>query len=111
MMVNGKRIERKEKVKLFLILGTYYYANGDVHEGDWKNGVAEGNGKTSIDLIGIIDYANGDKYVGEFSNDVKAGKGKFFYNNGDVYEGDWEDDAKNGKGNDPIKTYRHTSLY
>ena len=34
----------KEKVKLSIRKGIYYYPNGDKYEGDWKDDLRHGNG-------------------------------------------------------------------
>ncbi len=41
--------------------------NGATYDGDFANGIAEGNGTTH--------FANGDIYVGGFKNDVRDGYG------------------------------------
>ncbi len=39
-----------------------YYNNGDRYEGDWRNGVREGEG--------ILFYKNGKKDKGDWKNDI-----------------------------------------
>ena len=59
------------------------------YEGNWKNGVKEGQGmlKTYI----------GEVYTGEFKNNKYNGKGKFDSGTS-VYEGDFVNGKKEGKG-------------
>ncbi|MFM7852063.1 MAG: hypothetical protein ACKO96_09130 [Flammeovirgaceae bacterium] len=37
-------------------VGTFLYTNGNVYEGNWRNGLREGHGR--------LVYANGTSYVG-----------------------------------------------
>ncbi len=37
-------------------VGTFLYTNGNVYEGNWRNGLREGHGR--------LVYANGSSYVG-----------------------------------------------
>ena len=95
--------------------GKYIYENGEYYEGDWKNGLRNGNGKI-YKKDGLIRYEGGfinDKYegggqyfwqnnelyIGEFKNGLRNGKGKELYQNGKVkYEGDYVDDKYEGNG-------------
>jgi hypothetical protein len=67
--------------------GTLQYSNGDIYEGEWKNGKRDGKG--------TIIYGNGefkgDKYVGDWLNDIKNGEGIYYYAIGDKYYGEWKD--------------------
>jgi hypothetical protein len=46
--------------------GTYYYLNGNIYEGDWKNDKKEG--------FGIFIYkTTNEKYVGEWINGERWG--------------------------------------
>lgn len=42
--------------------GKFTHVDGDIYDGDWKDGVAEG--------FGIFYYKNNGKYEGEWLNDV-----------------------------------------
>ena len=55
------------------------YPNGDRYEGEWKDGVPNGNGK--------MTYASGGIYIGNWLSGNKHGEGKMTYANGDCYEG------------------------
>ena len=66
-----------------------YYNDGDIYEGDYKNGVSEGKG--------IYYYNDGDRYEGDFKNDKQEGKGIYYYPNGDRIMGDYHNDKPIGK--------------
>ncbi len=70
--------------------GKAVYDNGNVYEGEWKDGSHNGQGK--------ITYDHGVVYEGEWKDDWRYGKGKMIYANGDVYEGEWKADCRDGKG-------------
>ena len=60
------------------------YANGDVYEGQWKDGKPDGHG--------VYRYADDDVYVGEWRAGKKHGKGTLRNKVGTVlYEGEWKD--------------------
>ena len=64
------------------------YSNGDVYEGEVRNGKAHGLGK--------VTYARGDIYEGDFSDDKKNGFGRYTFglkavNAGDIHEGEYKD--------------------
>ena len=57
--------------------GTQYNKNGDiVYEGDFVNGVKEGNGKHF--------YDDGTYYIGRFKNGVSHGKGIQYNKDGKI---------------------------
>ena len=63
--------------------GVHTYPNGDVFEGNFRQGARrDGHGK--------MVYANGDVYVGQWVADRRHGEGKMDYASGDVYVGQWE---------------------
>jgi len=69
---------------------------GDVMEGEWQNGLLNGQGTYSHN-------SNGGKYVGEFSDGKKHGLGTFFYLadnqfKGDIFFGEYKDDVPKGQG-------------
>ena len=70
----------------YLPKGILKKKNGDIYEGEWKNG--EFNGK------GIYKYNNGNKYEGEFKDGNKDGKGIFTNKNGEQIIGLWKNDEK-----------------
>eukprot|EP00825_Cyclidium_porcatum_P045940 TRINITY_DN710_c0_g2_i2.p1 TRINITY_DN710_c0_g2~~TRINITY_DN710_c0_g2_i2.p1 ORF type:complete len:803 (-),score=190.89 TRINITY_DN710_c0_g2_i2:247-2655(-) len=65
------------------------YPNGDLYEGDIKDGKKHGKGV----------YTQGDayKYDGEYQNDQKHGFGQES-DNGNKYSGQWENNQKQGQG-------------
>lgn len=54
------------QVKNGLIVGTLYFANGDKHEGLWKNDMRNGKG--------VYYYADGRKVQGEWKNNKLQSK-------------------------------------
>ncbi|MFN4174606.1 MAG: hypothetical protein ACK4HV_05845, partial [Parachlamydiaceae bacterium] len=66
------------------------FAGSEVYEGDFENDVFHGQGKLTIDHIGV--------YEGAFVNGKFHGKGKFSWKDGTVYEGDFFEDTSHGKG-------------
>ena len=70
--------------------GIYRIDDGDVYEGDWRNGMSHGQGKYT--------WPDGDVYEGGWKDDKQHGHGKYTYASGEVYEGGWKDDNKHGQG-------------
>ena len=71
------------------------FENGDVYEGEWKNGYMHGKG-TYI-------WCDGDRYEGDFKDGYRSGKGKYVWGpssefKGDVYEGDFLKGDRTGIG-------------
>jgi len=84
---------------------------GDVYEGDFVNGKANGKGKKTWMTYNPFNYFNNKEeytYEGDFVDNNFHGKGKIIFHNGDVYEGDFVDGKYNGKGK---KTYHDGSVY
>lgn len=52
---------------MIVSVGIYYYANGGVYEGDYKDGMKDGHG--------VCTYASGEKYEGEWKNNKANGQG------------------------------------
>ena len=48
--------------------GIKKFANGDIYEGEFKDGKMNGEG--------VYYFSNGDKYEGEYINNTISGKGK-----------------------------------
>ena len=71
-------------------IATYTYPNGDVYEGDWRDGKPHGRGK--------MTYPNGDVYEGDWLHGKANGIGKYTYRDGRVYEGGFCDGNSHGKG-------------
>ena len=69
--------------------------NYSKYNGEWINGVKNGNGK--------MLFTNGDVYNGQWDNDYISGLGRLTYssnnpNNYAFYSGSWDNDSKNGAG-------------
>ena len=77
---------------LFNGKGTKYTQNNIIiYEGDFVDGLMEGNGK--------FIHENGDYYIGQFRNNLANGKGTEYDVFGVIiYEGDFVDDVRNGDG-------------
>jgi len=58
-------------------IGTFTYSNGEVYDGEWKDGNMHGNGKNSNNSLGIFKYKNGNKYDGYWKLNKKHGDGFF----------------------------------
>ena len=71
--------------------GIYTWDDGDVYDGEWKDGMRNGYG---IKLVA----GTAERYEGQFKNDAKHGRGTYTYESGNKYEGDWLDDQKSGQG-------------
>ena len=107
----GAKYEGQMRNNIPMGKGVMYYPNGliyegeckdkgDIYEGDFVEGVAEGRG-TSI-------YSNGDRYTGEYRNWNKHGKGTYYYHNGHKYVGDFFNDKAEGRG---IYYYKNGDIY
>ena len=80
--------------------GVYWYADGKVYEGDWKDDKRHGRG--------VCRYASGNLYDGDYKDDKRHGGGMYRYASGAVYEGDWTDDKRHGRG---VFRYIDSSVY
>ena len=61
-------------------MGKYYFTNGERHEGQFKSGLPNGQGK--------LYYSNGKlKYEGESKNGLFDGMGTYYFTSGNVYNG------------------------
>jgi len=70
--------------------GTYYYKNGDVYAGSWKNGIRHGKGR--------ITYTNGEMYTGSYCESLASGHGEYTFKNGDAYSGEFKMGMMHGHG-------------
>ena len=61
-----------------------------VYEGDYANGLRNGQG--------TYYYPDGEKYVGEFGDGVREGQGCFYWNDGTSWEGSFKENEMDGKG-------------
>jgi hypothetical protein len=90
IMANGKYVGTINKEGKFDGKGIFYFKNGDIYEGGYKNGFREG--------YGTYKYANGEKFEGDFIKGKADGFGIVYYKNGYYYKGNWKNDLKEGKG-------------
>lgn len=94
-------------------LGVFTHKNGDVYEGHFIDGLAEGEGlyKYSDDVLykgsmlkdfkhgfGCETYHNKDIYHGHFEMGEKTGQGRYDFHNGAYYDGELYCNMKDGKG-------------
>lgn len=70
--------------------GKMVYSNGNIYEGDFINGKADGQGTSN--------FADSATYTGQYSNDLFHGKGKYIYPNGSIYDGNWVKGKIEGRG-------------
>eukprot|EP00792_Barthelona_sp_PAP020_P006311 TRINITY_DN2966_c0_g1_i1.p1 TRINITY_DN2966_c0_g1~~TRINITY_DN2966_c0_g1_i1.p1 ORF type:complete len:264 (+),score=61.76 TRINITY_DN2966_c0_g1_i1:153-944(+) len=70
--------------------GRYFYENGDVFTGGFRNDLCHGQG--------TLVCADGSQYQGQWYENMKHGVGVFVSANGDRFEGNWEENKKNGNG-------------
>jgi hypothetical protein len=93
----------------------YLDGDGNMYEGEWKNGERYGKGKEikSDGAIlegewkfgkphGKVKYRNskGDFYFGDYKNGMRNGKGVYLFSNGEIYSGEFRNGIPNGKGID-----------
>lgn len=72
-------------------LGTFYWPNGDVYEGEWRDGKRNGcvtpqthvSSRVADSFVGgrwgTLTYVSGERYEGEWKDDERCGFGKYFY--------------------------------
>lgn len=69
----------------------YTFASGARYEGDYVDGVKEGEGDFLL--------PDGSVYSGQWKADKRHGQGTYVYaKTGDAYTGEWANDRKHGKG-------------
>jgi hypothetical protein len=78
--------------------GTYYFSNGNIHEGEFYNGKKHGSGVFKTLNPGEVYFCIWKCNIIINQDDKMNGKGKYLNDEGDIYEGYWEDDLKVGKG-------------
>jgi hypothetical protein len=77
--------------------GSYYYANGTVEKGQWKNGKWEKEKIVESTIPVREDFENG-YYIGTFKNGEWNGKGEYYLKSGSWYKGDFRNGKRHGKG-------------
>ena len=70
--------------------GSWNDSNGNKYEGDWKNGMFNGQG--------VSKFISGNDYVGEFKDGKRNGKGIYTWVNGEKYVGEYKDGKPSGQG-------------
>lgn len=73
-----------------LNVGRVQTHDGGIYNGELKNGVPHGKGKTV--------WANGNKYDGEYVDGFRQGYGIYTFSDGARYEGNWQKDHQHGFG-------------
>ena len=89
------------------------YDEGSVYEGEFKNGLRNGQGKYTmsdgfvyegtwrddqIQGAGVARYPTGQIYEGQFKQGVPHGKGTMTFADGTIYEGSWLNGKMEGDG-------------
>jgi len=83
--------------------GNYYYKDGSIFIGKFKDNEKDGIGRMSY--LGRGDYHGINflpkrftNFLGEFLNGKRHGDGLFTYSNKDIYSGQWKNGKKHGNG-------------
>lgn len=76
--------------------GRMRYSDGEIYEGEFKNGLPEGKG--------TYRWPDGASYVGDFSKGNLEGKGIYRFSDGSNYEGDFLNNKRHGYGTLKDKT-------
>lgn len=73
--------------------GRQSWSDGRVYEGQFKNGMFDGDGKmTWHTQKGPLTYE------GQYLEDLKHGRGKFIWADGRSYDGEWQKGRRHGRG-------------
>ena len=76
-----------------------YYQKGDVYVGEFQNNMFHGFGVyTWGDFLENGEWVRGRRYEGSWSKGRRKGDGVYFSGYGDSYEGQWEADFFEGEG-------------
>jgi len=92
--------------------GGFAFANGDVYDGDWYDGKANGYGTYTTRVSKYVGdwnmavkhgqaeetWADTSKYIGTYDNGKKHGKGRFEWPDGSIYEGEFHQNHMEGEG-------------
>lgn len=71
-------------------IGKMVYMNQNVYNGDWVDGIQEGDG--------VMQYYNKDSYDGKWKNGMRNGFGVYTWADGRKYEGNYVNDSREGHG-------------
>ena len=81
---------------------TANYANGDIYEGQFENGIRQGSGVYTCLYTTCLHmscrYLKGDVFTGSFENNLKTGLGRISYKKGGFFHGQFKDGQRNGEG-------------
>lgn len=75
--------------------GKMTYPNGDVCEGQFKDGGLDGMATVTYGTHGKSPYKF---FTGEWKKNQRNGQGTMIYTNGDKYEGEWKNSKREGQG-------------
>lgn len=107
-----KEKEAAMSVSDLVRFGSFQFEFGAVYEGQWKDGVLEGQGSHRylgshfVGLFhggkktgrGVMQYMTGGSYEGDWLHDRPHGRGVMVYPNGDRYTGHWLTGLRSGDG-------------
>ena len=98
---------------LFNGYGKMVYSDSTIYEGNWKDGLWDGDGEVlfpdgdyykgqfkehQFSGYGIYLYSDNARYEGYWENGMFNGAGTMNYADGSSYTGEWKDDMRNGLG-------------
>ena len=74
--------------------GTYYFIDGRIYKGSWKNGKQVAYIVKQIQIecskyqsgSGSLTWPDGDSYVGAWEDGLRQGWGAYYWNNGNSYQ-------------------------
>lgn len=75
--------------QIFSFLGKYYFFDGRVYDGQWKDNRKNGKGKLTMPE-GVFE--------GDFTDGHMEGKGTLRWNDGRVFTGSWFKGRQHGQG-------------
>ena len=93
--------------------GTFWYSDGKVYSGGWKNNQYHGQGEITLSdktnivaefknkkIVGKITmtFPDGRKYFGQYKNNKIEGQGTMTFSSGRKYVGQWKNDNYHGQG-------------
>ncbi|KAF4691945.1 hypothetical protein FOZ60_014432 [Perkinsus olseni] len=79
--------------------GTYWYINGDVYTGQFQENEKHGVGRLVYTGKKVVVHPSvGARIMEQFKEGQKHGQGTYKFDNGDVYSGDWCKGQKHGSG-------------
>eukprot|EP00347_Sterkiella_histriomuscorum_P023268 403335301 len=116
LYINGRRYEGQWENDLRSRRGYERHSNGNIYQGEFKDGKANGHGiqiwmngekydgQWEMGMrsgMGIwTGTENGNTYMGKWCRNKAEGYGTYTWPNGDTYEGEWQASQKHGKGTD-----------